>query len=206
MYTAPSWTWLIARAASTVPSRRPSVTSTIITCSPTPPRRDTEACAVSGVSSPSSCGTANQPLGRRRSRPAAVRSSTTSRAPNASTSASVNGRSTAAQNICPRKIYGLEGSNTLFSTGLPNKAAGWCTRYVSIGSSRATSTATEPWPRLPARPACWRNEATVPGKPAITTASSPPTSMPSSSALVEATPSSSPSSRRRSNSRRSSAR
>ena len=57
-------------------------------------------------------------------------------------------------------------------------------------------------PRLPARPHCWRSEATVPGKPTERTQSSRPMSIPSSSAFVAETPSNSPSSKRRSISRR----
>jgi hypothetical protein len=45
-----------------------------------------------------------------------------------------------------------------------------------------------PCPARPARPACCQTEATVPGQPVSTTASSPETSSPSSSALVAATP------------------
>ena len=61
-------------------------------------------------------------------------------------------------------------------------------------------------PRRPARPACCQKEATVPGKPASTTASRPAMSTPNSSALVVARPRSRPSARARSSSRRSSAR
>ena len=74
-------------------------------------------------------------------------------------------------------------------------------KYWSSASSLATSTAS-PCPRRPARPHCWRSEATVPGKPTEITQSSRPTSIPSSSAFVALTPSSSPSSSRRSISRR----
>lgn len=49
-----------------------------------------------------------------------------------------------------------------------------------------------PWPRRPDRPACCQNEATVPGKPASTTASSPAMSTPNSSALVVARPAAGP--------------
>ena len=56
--------------------------------------------------------------------------------------------------------------------------------------------------RRPARPHCWRNDATVPGKPTEMTTSSRPMSIPSSSAFVDETPSSSPPASRRSISRR----
>ena len=54
-----------------------------------------------------------------------------------------------------------------------------------------------PGPPRPARPACCHSEASVPGKPASTTASRPAMSMPSSRALVAATPSSCPRAQRR---------
>ncbi len=59
---------------------------------------------------------------------------------------------------------------------------------MSSGSSRATSTASAPCPARPARPACCHTDATVPGHPVSSTASSPATSTPSSSAFVAATP------------------
>ena len=62
-----------------------------------------------------------------------------------------------------------------------------------------------PRPRRPARPHCWRSDATVPGKPTEIAQSSSPMSIPSSSASVAVTPSSSPSTSRRSISRRCSA-
>ena len=71
----------------------------------------------------------------------------------------------------------------------------------SSPSSLATSTAS-PVSRRPARPHCWRSDATVPGKPTEIAQSSEPMSMPSSSASVAVTPSSSPSTSRRSISRR----
>ena len=71
----------------------------------------------------------------------------------------------------------------------------------SSASALATSTA-RPRPRRPARPHCWRSDATVPGKPTEIAQSSRPMSIPSSSASVAVTPSRSPSSRRCSISRR----
>ena len=87
---------------------------------------------------------------------------------------------------------------TTRSTGLSSSASGWCTRYVSSGSSRAMRTTSAPWPRRPERPACCQNDATVPGKPANSTASSPAMSMTNSRAFVVASPRNSPSASARS--------
>ena len=85
----------------------------------------------------------------------------------------------------------VDGSKTVASTGWPSSTSGWVTRYVSSGSSRATSIPTaSPAPR-PARPSCCHSAARVPGKPAMSTASSPLMSIPSSKALVAASPTSS---------------
>ena len=64
----------------------------------------------------------------------------------------------------------------------------------------------QPVSRRPARPHCWRSDATVPGKPTEMAQSRRPMSIPSSSASVAVTPRSSPSTSRRSISRRCSAR
>lgn len=143
---------------------------------------------------------------RRRNSPSSTRLSATSTAPQDRTSASSKGSSVAAQSNWGPSRCGLTGSITTRSTGLSNNAAGWWTKYVSSGSSRAINTTSAPWPRRPDRPACCQNEATVPGKPASTTASSPAISTPNSKALVVASPRSWPSARAWCSALRSSAR
>ena len=156
-YTAPVCTRKCAEPGSTLPSSRPVADSTTHTGPPPVPRRSTSGRARS---------VQYQPVGRRRSQPSATSAPTASTAagpPNSSRSASVSGSSAAAHASCGPSTYGFAGSNTVASTGRPNRAAGWCTRYVSSGSSRATRTHSDPRPARPARPACCHSDATVPG-------------------------------------------
>jgi hypothetical protein len=73
----------------------------------------------------------NQPVGRLRRMPSAVRSSTTRFAtgpPNAARHFSVSGSSIAAHASCGASTYGFVGSMTVASTGLSSIADGLCTR------------------------------------------------------------------------------
>ena len=71
----------------------------------------------------------------------------------------------AAQARWGSRMYGLVGSITAASGALPNRSSGWATRYWSSGSSWATSTASDPSSRRPARPACCHIEARVQARP-----------------------------------------
>ena len=122
-------------------------------------------------------------------------------APRIAASASSIGASNAAARTWPARTRGFAWSRIAASTRRPSSLSGSRMKYWSSASSLATSTAS-PCPRRPARPHCWRSDATVPGKPTEITASSSPMSIPSSSAFVAETPSSSPSASRRSISRR----
>ncbi len=109
--------------------------------------------------------------------------------PNHSSSLWSSGSSCAAQATWGTSTNGLSGLTTAAS-GVRRKSSSGCFAYHwSSWSSPATSTAAARRPVRPARPDCWRSDASVPGNPFSTTASRPPTSMPSSSALVAATPS-----------------
>ena len=92
---------------------------------------------------------------------AAARSSAAS--PSVARSASSSGASNAAERTWPSSTRGFAWSRIAASTRRPSSVSGSRMKYWSSASSLATSTAS-PWPRRPARPHCWRSDATVPGE------------------------------------------
>ena len=102
------------------------------------------------------------PRGVRRSSGSAAAASSAS-GPRISTSPSSSGASNAAARTCPARMRGFAWSSSAASTRRPSSLSGSRMKYWSSASSPATSTAS-PWPRRPARPHCWRSDATVPGK------------------------------------------
>ena len=84
----------------------------------------------------------------------------------------MSGSSCAAHAICARATNGLSGFTTTASAGRSSSSAGWRAYHWSSWSSPAISTAAARRVVRPARPTCWRIDASVPGKPLSTTASS----------------------------------
>ena len=105
----------------------------------------------------------------------------------------MSGSSCAAHAIWARATNGLSGLTTAASAGRSSSSVGMArvplVELVVAGDEHRRGAPA--WCARPG-PTCWRIDASVPGKPLSTTASSEPTSMPSSSALVATTPPSSP--------------
>ena len=160
---------------------------------PTPRRSVSSGRAGRGGSSTSR--TAGGAAARGRHRSSASRAGR--RARTAARSASVSGSSAAAAHRCGASTYGLAGSSTVASTGLPRILAGGgpgrCRagrRGRSAPPARCCPAARPGPPAATARPGCRgsRRSAPRPG---------PVMSTPSSSALVVASPSSSTAAQRR---------
>ncbi len=59
--------------------------------------------------------------------------------------------------------YGLSASITARSMGRPSTYSGWFMMYWFAGVSSPTSTTSDSRSRRPARPDCWKKDASVPG-------------------------------------------